>query len=165
MLVGLSFKNIYIDIWLICHCKTVSVWTNYSLRNYRWVEWITSVLSTFNTTTEVRPLSKTPNPQLLPGSHSIGCPLLRVCVCVCVCVCAHLDGLNAEHKFRVRVTILGQTCGFLLYLWGHWHTSWLILIQGNIILFWWFTITGVFKVTSGEKSVKMYNSIKYIQLI
>ncbi len=40
------------------------------------------------------------------------CPLLRVCVCVCVCVCSlltavcvHLDGLNAEHKFRVWVTI------------------------------------------------------------
>ncbi len=33
------------------------------------------------------------------------CPLLRVCVhgvcvCVCVCVCT-LDGLNAEHTFRV----------------------------------------------------------------
>ncbi len=27
--------------------------------------------------------------------------------CVCVCVCA-LDGLNAEHKFRVWVTILGR---------------------------------------------------------
>ncbi len=65
-----------------------------------------------NTTTEV-PLSKAPNPQLLPGRHSInGCPLLRVCVhgvCVftAVCVCT-LDGLNAEHKFRVWVTILGH---------------------------------------------------------
>ncbi len=38
-------------------------------------EWITSVLSTFNTTTEVRPLSKAPNPQLLP----VGFTLLRVC--------------------------------------------------------------------------------------
>ncbi len=51
-----------------------------------------SVLSTFNTTTEVRPLSKAPNPQLLPGRCSIDCPLLQVCV--------HLDGLNAEHKFH-----------------------------------------------------------------
>ncbi len=45
--------------------------------------------STFNTMTEV-PLSKAPNPQLLPGRRSInGCPLLRVCVCVCslLCVC------------------------------------------------------------------------------
>ncbi len=62
---------------------------------------------TLNTTTEV-PLSKAPNPRLLPGRCSInGCPLLRVCVhgvcvhcsgcvftapgvcsrCVCVCVC------------------------------------------------------------------------------
>ncbi len=47
-------------------------------------------LSTFSTTTEVRPLSKAPNPRLLPGRRSInGCPLLRVCVhgvCVCGCV-------------------------------------------------------------------------------
>ncbi len=66
--------------------------------------------STFNTTTEVS-LSKAPNPKLLPGCRSInGCPLLRVCVHgVCVCsllfMCT-LDGLNAEQKFRVWVTIL-----------------------------------------------------------
>ncbi len=35
----------------------------------RWGEWITSTLSTLNTTTEMRPLSKAPNPQLLPGRH------------------------------------------------------------------------------------------------
>ncbi len=29
--------------------------------------------------TEVRPLSKAPNPQLLPGRRSVGCPLLQVC--------------------------------------------------------------------------------------
>ncbi len=72
---------------------------------------MSSALSTLNTTTEM-PLSKAPNPQLFPGRRSInGCPLLRVCVhgvCVFtdVCVCT-LDGLNAEHKFRVWVTILG----------------------------------------------------------
>ncbi len=39
-----------------------------------------SALSTLNTTTEV-PLSKAPNPQLLPVCRSInGCPLLWVCV-------------------------------------------------------------------------------------
>ncbi len=54
------------------------------------MEWITSVLSTLNTTTEVL-LSKAPNPKLLPGRHS-ACPLLRVCVHYCVC--AHLDGSN-----------------------------------------------------------------------
>ncbi len=40
-----------------------------------------------------------------------GCPLPRVCVhgvCVFTTVCA-LGRLNAEHKFRVRVTIFGQT--------------------------------------------------------
>ncbi len=72
-------------------------------------EWMYSTVSTFNTTTEV-PLSK--NPQLLPGRRSIGCPLLRVCVrgvwvCSLLCVCT-LDGLNAEHEFRVWVTILGR---------------------------------------------------------
>ncbi len=53
-------------------------------------------LSTLNTTTEV-PLSKAPNPQLptAPG------------VCSLLCVCT-LDGLNAEHKFQVWVTILGH---------------------------------------------------------
>ncbi len=77
-----------------------------------------STLSSFNTMTEV-PLSKSPNPQLLLGRWSNGCPLLQVCVhsvCVCVCVCSlltavcvHMDGLNAEHQFRVWVTILDNT--------------------------------------------------------
>ncbi len=39
-------------------------------------------------TTEVRPLSKAPNHQLLPGRCNVGCPLL------------HLDGLNAENTFH-----------------------------------------------------------------
>ncbi len=51
--------------------------------------------------TEVRPLSKAPNHELLPGRRSAGCPLLQVCVFVCVClllqVCVHVDGLNAEN--------------------------------------------------------------------
>ncbi len=42
-------------------------------------------------TTEVRPLSKAPNPQLLPGRRNVGCPLQ---------VCVHLDGLNAENTFH-----------------------------------------------------------------
>ncbi len=40
----------------------------------------------------VRPLSKAPNPQLLPGRRNVACPLLQVCV--------HLDGLNAENTFH-----------------------------------------------------------------
>ncbi len=83
---------------------------------------MSSALSTLNTTTEV-PLSKALNPQLFPGRRSInGCPLLRVCVftvCVCVytalCVCT-MDGLNAEHEFRVWVTILGCMSRHFHYL-------------------------------------------------
>ncbi len=53
-------------------------------------------LSTFNTTTEVRPLSEAPNPNCSLGAaelaaHCSGCLFTTVCV--------HLDGLNAEHKF------------------------------------------------------------------
>ncbi len=65
-----------------------------------------SVLSTFNTTTEVRPLGKAPNTQLLPEHHSIGCPLVHVHgMFVFTTVCVHLDGLNTEHKFIVWVTM------------------------------------------------------------
>ncbi len=56
----------------------------------------------------LRPLSKAPNPQLLP-ERSRCVVTVYVCVHYCVCVCVHLDGLNAEHKFRVWVTILGHT--------------------------------------------------------
>ncbi len=41
---------------------------------------------------EKRPLSKAPNPQLLPEHRSVGCPLLQVCV--------HLDGLDVENTFH-----------------------------------------------------------------
>ncbi len=47
--------------------------------------------------TEVRPLSKAPNPQLLPVRRSVGCPLLQVCV--------HLDGLNAENTVSLLVIL------------------------------------------------------------
>ncbi len=54
-------------------------------------------------------MSKAPNPQLYPRAlQKYSCPLLRVCV-YCVCVHVHLDGLNAEHKFQVWITILGHT--------------------------------------------------------
>ncbi len=78
-----------------------------------------STLSTFNTTTEV-PLSKAPNPQLLPRRWSNGCPLLQVRVhSVCVhysllCVCVHLDGLNAEHQFRTAPGACSQCVCSLL---------------------------------------------------
>ncbi len=64
-----------------------------------------SALSPLNTTAEV-PLCKAPNPQLLPGCRSInGCPLLWVCV---HSVCVHFGWVNAEHEFRVWVTIFGH---------------------------------------------------------
>ncbi len=50
------------------------------------LEGITSALSTFNITTELRSLSKAPNPQLFPGrrsnmaAHCSGC-VFTVCVC------------------------------------------------------------------------------------
>ncbi len=55
-----------------------------------------SALSTFNTTTEKRPMSKVTNPQM--PQHW----LATVPVCVHYCV------LCVEHKFRVWVTILGH---------------------------------------------------------
>ncbi len=53
--------------------------------------------------TEVRPLSKAPIPQLLPGRRNVGCPLL------------HLDGLNAEHishftHFTPHYTLYNCVC-------------------------------------------------------
>ncbi len=45
----------------------------------------------------------------------LACACVCVCVCACmrvracVCVCVHLDGLNAEHSFRARVSIFGHT--------------------------------------------------------
>ncbi len=78
-------------------------------RNSRWGSEFTALSSIFNTMTEV-PLSKAPNPQLLPGCHSInGCPLLRVCVhgvCVftAVCVCVHFGWVNC----RAQIPSMGH---------------------------------------------------------
>ncbi len=74
--------------------------------NCRWGEWMYSALSTFNTMTEV-PLSKAPNPQLLPGHRSInGCPQLWVCVhSVCVfTVCVHFGCV----KCRALIPSMGH---------------------------------------------------------
>ncbi len=83
-----------------------------------------STLSTFNTMTEV-PWARHRAPNCSPGAgamaaHCSGC-VFTVCVCVCVCVhysllCVlHLDGLNAEHQFRVWVTILDNTSHLFIY--------------------------------------------------
>ncbi len=44
-------------------------------------------------TTEVRPLSKAPNPRLLSGRCSVGCPLLQVCALGWVKCRAHISML------------------------------------------------------------------------
>ncbi len=67
--------------------------------------------STFNTTTEV-PLSKAPNYSTAPRAPQhkwlpTAPGVCSQCVCSLLCVC-NLDGLNAEPKFRVWVTILGR---------------------------------------------------------
>ncbi len=62
----------------------------------------------FNTMTEVRPLSKAPNTQLLPGHRSTGCPLLRVCVhggCVFTTVCVRALGWV---KCRAQIPSMGH---------------------------------------------------------
>ncbi len=65
--------------------------------------------SSFNTMTEV-PLSKAPNPQLLPGRPTAPgvCSLLTA-------VCVHLDGLNAEDQFRVWVTTILDNTSHIFY--------------------------------------------------
>ncbi len=78
-----------------------------------------SALSTLNTTTEV-PLNKAPNPQLLPGRHSIGCPLLQVCVhgvCVFTAVCVHFGWVKCRYKYRSPyLAVCHVTCHYALCL-------------------------------------------------
>ncbi len=48
-----------------------------------WRRWVLSMGQSWRqelSTTEVRSLSKAPNPKLLPSRCSVGCPLLQVCV-------------------------------------------------------------------------------------
>ncbi len=116
-----------------------------------------SALSTLNTTTEV-PLSKAPNPQLLPGRCSInGFPLLRVCVhslCVFTAVVCTLDGINAEHRAeglrfqgngwlsphlwlfhcgRLGLSVCSGLWRLLHADWGRWLAK---LWSGRRLLFW-----------------------------
>ncbi len=63
------------------------------------------------------PLSKAPNPQLLPGRRSInGCPLLRVCVhgvCVFISVCVYFVWV----KCRAKIPKMGHhTWSYVLSL-------------------------------------------------
>lgn len=52
-------------------------------------------------------LHKAPIYRCQLAAHCFGC-LFTVYVCVFTPVCAHLDGLNALHKFGVWVPILGR---------------------------------------------------------
>ncbi len=71
-------------------------------RNCRWGEWITSALSPPSIPRLRCPWARHRTPNCSPGAAALaahsGC-VFTVCVCVHCCVCAHLDGLNAEHKF------------------------------------------------------------------
>ncbi len=80
-----------------------------------------STLSTLYTTTEV-PLSKAPNPQLLNGHCSNMAAHCSGCVFT---MCVHLDGLNAEHKFRVWVAYLVGHMSF------HFHFPFYVNIKNN----------------------------------
>ncbi len=108
--VHMTMKNntIYIfdELSLIC-CHEVHAHSILVLNVHRRVRNILPVFPSFNTTTEV-PLIKAPNPQLLPGRHSInGCPLLRVCVygvCVFTAVCVHLGWV----KCRAQIQSMGN---------------------------------------------------------
>ncbi len=62
---------------------------------------------TLNTMSEVRPLRKNRTHNCSLGAATICLPT-ALGVCSLLCVCVHLDGLNAEHKFRVWVIILGH---------------------------------------------------------
>ncbi len=93
-----------------------------------------NALFTLNTTTEVRPLSKTPNTQLLPGRRSInGCPLLRVCVhgvcvhgvCVFTAVCVHFGWVNC----RAQIPSMGN------HTWPH-VTSLSLLFNFDLPVLW-----------------------------
>ncbi len=67
------------------------------------------VLSTFNTTTEMRPFEQDNKPPTAPRAPQHKRLPTSPGVCSLLCVCVHLDGLNAEHKFRIWVSILGHT--------------------------------------------------------
>ncbi len=106
----------------ISTCK-VSGSSRRFVRDCRLGEWMSSALSTFNTTTEVRPLSKTLNPQLLPGQHRLPTALgvCSRCVCVCLftshcCVCAlgwvkcRAQIPSMEHHTWTHVTSFAFPC-------------------------------------------------------
>ncbi len=109
-------------------------------RDCRWGEWMSRALSTFNIMTRCpwarhRTSNCSPAPQhkWLPTSTGV----CSRSVCVHCCVCA-LEWVNAEHEFRVWLTILGcmsrhfRQYAFDLiqkrhkrYLFGNWTGDWL----------------------------------------
>ncbi len=85
-----------------------------------------STLSTLNTTTEV-PLSKAPNPQLLPGRCSInGFPLRAPCVCSLLCVCTLGWVMSMSHYFVTHFTLKRPSMEQPIEIWG---SEWTCLIR------------------------------------
>ncbi len=81
-------------------------------RKYRWGEWMTSSLFHLQYPWLSCPWTRHPTPNCSLGAtakiaaHCSGC-VFKVCVCSLLTAPNNLDGLNAENKFRVWVTILG----------------------------------------------------------
>ncbi len=67
----------------------------------------TSALSTFNTTIEVRPLSKAPNPQLLPRAPQYWLPTAPGVYSRCVCVHCYVRALGWV-KCRAQIQSMGH---------------------------------------------------------
>ncbi len=104
-------------------------------------QWTTGVLSTFDTTTEVRPLNKAPNLQLLPGSHSNGCPLLRVCVHYCECALgwvkcgAQILSMGHQTWPHIIIYLFIISLSYLLYRWLFTCLQWALFIFPWLVIF------------------------------
>ncbi len=68
---------------------------------------------------EVRPLSKAPNPQLLPGRRNVGCPLLQVCTLGWV-------------KCREHISLLIILCIIIVYVTNKAHLSLICIVNAKM---------------------------------
>ncbi len=91
------------------------------------------------------PWARHRTPNCSPGAAAIWLPTAPGVFTVCVCVhgvCVHLDGLNAEHKFWVWVTILGHMS--LHFIFTKFVYVWLCKSFYSRLLSKWGTIQGRF---------------------